>query len=87
VKKAFTLVEIMIIISTIGILSAAITSFFSDTDRRQMLNAESCLNEMNASIKTFTNAAMTSKQLRSGNIATFPDYYSITFQPATPTSS
>jgi type II secretory pathway pseudopilin PulG len=73
----------MIIISIIGILSAGIASFLGNTERRKMLNAESCLNEMNANIKNFTNAAMTSKQLK----ATFPDYYLIEFQPSTPTSS
>jgi prepilin-type N-terminal cleavage/methylation domain-containing protein len=88
VKKAFTLVEIMIIISIIGILSAGIVSFLSDTERRKMLHAESCLNEMNASIKNFTNAAMTSKQLKLNSTdKVFPDYYFIEFQPSTSTSS
>jgi hypothetical protein len=41
---------------------------------------------MNGTIKNFTNAAMTSKQLRiSSTTSVFPDYYIIEFQPTTKT--
>ena len=81
-KKAFTLVETLVLIAIIGILSVGIASFLSETERTKMLQAESCMNEINATIKNFTNAAMTSKQLKFNNTdGIFPDYYIIEFDP------
>ena len=82
VKKAFTLVEVLLILSIIGILTAAITSFVQESDRRKILYAETCLNNMDANIKNFVNAAMTSKKLTINNTTLFPDYYFIKFRPA-----
>jgi len=84
VKKALTLVEILLIITIIGIVSMAISSFLRDTDRRKMLQAETCLNEMNVNLKHFTNAAMTNRKLIiSSTGSVFPDHYLIRFEPAT----
>ena len=51
-----------------------------------MLYAETCINEIDARIKNFANAAMTSKKLRINEaLSIFPDYYFINFRPATQT--
>ena len=49
-----------------------------------MLQAETCLNEMNVNLKHFTNAAMTNRKLIiSSTGSVFPDHYLIRFEPAT----
>jgi prepilin-type N-terminal cleavage/methylation domain-containing protein len=77
--RAFTMVEIIMVITIIGILSIGIVSFFDNNERTKMYKAETCLNEINGKVKNFTNAALTSKQLRIGTDKRFPDYYLIKF--------
>jgi prepilin-type N-terminal cleavage/methylation domain-containing protein len=78
--RAFTMVEIIMVITIIGILSIGIVSFFDSNERTKMYKAETCLNEINGKVKNFTNSALTSKQLRIGTEQRFPDYYLINFQ-------
>ena len=75
-KRAFSLVEIIIVMAIIGILSIGVTSFLSYQEKTKTYDAEACMNGINREIKKFTNAALTSKQL-SGEV--FPDYYHIDF--------
>jgi prepilin-type N-terminal cleavage/methylation domain-containing protein len=78
-KRAFTLIEIVIVIAIIGILSVGIVSFLDNGEKTKLYQAETCLNEINGKLKNFTNAAMTSKKLQTPPTEVFPEYYIIEF--------
>jgi prepilin-type N-terminal cleavage/methylation domain-containing protein len=78
--RAFTMVEIIMVITIIGILSIGMVSFFDNNERTKMYKAETCLNEINGKVKNFANSALTSRQLKVGTNTRYPDYYIIEFQ-------
>lgn len=75
------MVEIIMVITIIGILSIGIASFFDNNERTKLYKAETCISEIDGKIKNFTNAAFTSKQIKTWTQNIFPDYYLIEFQP------
>jgi Tfp pilus assembly protein PilE len=79
------MVEIVIVITIIGILSIGIAPFFDNNERTKLYKAETCINEIDGKIKNFANAALTSKQIRIGTEKVFPDYYLIEFQTGSQT--
>jgi Tfp pilus assembly protein PilE len=58
------MVEIIMVITIIGILSIGIASFFDNNERTKLYKAETCISEIDGKIKNFTNAAFTSKQIK-----------------------
>lgn len=78
-KKWFTLVEIVLTISIMSILIFAMKPFFQ-SDKKDYIYIESCINKVYGDMNNFMYTAATSKWIASGNVATdriFPEKYTI----------
>jgi prepilin-type N-terminal cleavage/methylation domain-containing protein len=64
-QKAFTIIEIMLVMIIIGILSIGIGSFYDYNSKTQRYKAETCMNNLNGELQGFMRTAFTSKALQS----------------------
>lgn len=80
-KKAFTLIELIIVIAMLWILFMATTIYLGDSDeKRKIIEAQWCLNTLEWEISNFLFYALTSKDLKiSDSQSESPDYYIIQF--------
>jgi len=77
-KKAFTLIEIVIVIALIGILMISFKQIFQ-LKNKDVLYGQTCSNYIYGDLNNFINSAITNKALYSGNTQFFPNYYIISF--------
>ncbi|MDR0282594.1 MAG: type II secretion system GspH family protein [Candidatus Peribacteria bacterium] len=61
--KAFTMLEIILVIVTIGLLAMGILSYIRDDEHTTRYKAEACLNKIQAKVTNYVNAALTSKKI------------------------
>lgn len=77
-KKAFTLIEMMVVLLIVGILMASLKHIFFPQSRNLMYG-QNCANILYGKVNNFINSAITSKWLYTGGILIFPEYYHIDF--------
>lgn len=63
-KSAFTLIELVLVLMTIGLLVMGMVSFLSDRSTRQKYQAEICFNQLSQQLDNFVNAALMGKKLQ-----------------------
>ena len=73
--RAFTMLEIIIVIVTIGLLTIGILSYIRDDENTVRYKAEACLNKIQAEVTNYAHAALTSKKIAEK----FPEQYIIDF--------
>lgn len=77
------MLEIIIVLSVVGMLSVALFANFNNTERTQVLKAEWCISRIEGEVRNFINSAMRSRNLQIEEAWTlqqiFPDKYTIHF--------
>ena len=79
-KKSFTLIEMLIVITIIGILMLVFRNMFQGGNS-QVLEAQSCVNNLYGEIKGFVTTADTNKGIYKEGTKIFPSYYFIDINP------
>lgn len=78
-KSAFTLIELVLVLMTIGLLVMGMVSFLSDRSTKQKYQAEICFNQLSQQLDNFVNAALMGKKLQTAWYGEeYPNYYEIT---------
>ena len=79
-EKAFTLIEILVVVMMIGILMLATTVYLGWTDeKRKVIESQWCINRIWWEISNFIFYTLTSKSLKIWEEPISPDYYIIEF--------
>lgn len=79
-KKSFTLIEMLIVITIISILLVVFRNMFQ-WGNSQILEAQSCVNNIYGEIKSFITTADTNKGIYKEGTKIFPNYYFIQIDP------